>query len=77
VGHSYIGIRDYDEYVLNSLKNDNRCVLSCYTSSHVFFVCDFDSITSLFSDHTVNIGVTEKNEVTLSKLRTKDAQELA
>jgi hypothetical protein len=52
-------------------------VLSSYTSSHVSSVRDFDSITLLSSDHTPNIGVTENNGVTLSKLQTKDTQELA
>jgi hypothetical protein len=65
-----IGYKDtpfYDGYVLNPPKNDDRRVLSSYTSSHVSFVCDFDSITPLFSDHTPNIGVTENNGVTLPK----------
>jgi hypothetical protein len=30
-------------------------------------VRNFDSITLLFSDHTLNIGVKENNGVTLSK----------
>jgi hypothetical protein len=37
--------------------------------SHVPFVHDFDSITMLFSNHTLDtdIGVPENNRVTLSK----------
>jgi hypothetical protein len=58
-------------------KNGDCRVLSGYNSSHVSFVHNFDSITPLFSDHTYNIGVTENNGVTLSKLWMKDMQELA
>jgi hypothetical protein len=34
---------------------------------HVSSVRNFDSITSLFSDHTPDIGVMKNNGVTLSK----------
>jgi hypothetical protein len=57
----------YDGYVLNPTKNDDRRVLCSYTRSHISFVHDFDSITSLFSDHTPNISVTENDKITLSK----------
>jgi hypothetical protein len=53
----------YDGYVLNPPKNSDHHVLSSYTSSHVSFVRDFNSITPLFSDHTPNIDVTENNGV--------------
>jgi hypothetical protein len=35
--------------------------------AHVSSICNFGSITPLFSDHMPNIGVTESNGVTLSK----------
>jgi hypothetical protein len=35
--------------------------------AHVPSIRNFSSITSLFSDHTPGIGVTENNGVTLSK----------
>jgi hypothetical protein len=43
-------------------------MLSSYTSYHVSFNRDFGSITSLFFDHTPNIGVSENNGVKLPKL---------
>jgi hypothetical protein len=49
-------------------------MLSGYTGSHVSSVCDFGSITLLFSDHTPNINVSENNGVTLSKPQMKDIQ---
>jgi hypothetical protein len=39
--------------------------------ARVPFIHDFDSITLLFSDHTLNIGVKENNGVMLSKSRMK------
>jgi hypothetical protein len=39
--------------------------------TRVSSVRNFDSITSLLSNHTPDIGVTENNEITLSKLRTE------
>jgi hypothetical protein len=53
--------------VLNPSKNGDHRVLSSCTSSHVSPVRDFNSITSLFFDHTPNIGVAENNRVMLPK----------
>jgi hypothetical protein len=65
-----IGYKDkpyLDGYILNPLKNGDYRVFSGYTSSHVSSVRDFGSITSLFFDHTPNIGVLENNGITLPK----------
>jgi hypothetical protein len=37
--------------------------------ARVPFICNFDNITLMFSDHTPDIGGTENNRVTLSKSR--------
>jgi hypothetical protein len=73
----YMGKPHWDGYVLNPPKNDDCCVLSSYTSSHVPFIRNFGSITPLFSDHMPNIGLMDNNGVTLLKPGTKDTQVLA
>jgi hypothetical protein len=42
-------------------------VMCSLVLSHVPSVHNFDNITLLFSDHTLDIGVNENNGVTLSK----------